>query len=36
MNFAVELLLTSLAMIYLIVIVAEIICKLQSRFRGDQ
>jgi hypothetical protein len=39
MNFAVELFLTSLGMIFFIVIVAEIICKIwrvQTYFGGDK
>jgi hypothetical protein len=36
MNFAVELFLTALGMIYFIVIVAEVIWKLQANFGGDK
>jgi hypothetical protein len=35
MNFALELFLTTLGMIYFIVIVAEVIYKLQTHFGGD-
>jgi hypothetical protein len=36
MNFALELFLTTLVMIYTIVIVAEIIWKVQARFGGEK
>jgi hypothetical protein len=36
MNFALELFLTTLVMIYTIVIFAEIIWKVQARFGGEK
>ena len=36
MNFALELFLVALGMIYSIVIVAEIACKVQARFGGEK
>ncbi len=36
MNFALELFLTALGMIYAIVIIAEIIWKVQARFGGEK
>ena len=36
MNFALELFLTTLGMIYSLVIVAEVFFRLQARARGDK